>query len=61
MPKLATIKLNADSSLTKDAFSFNDDGSVTVKNAEMSKLLKENLKAAEDSLEKEAAVGLIWT
>lgn len=61
MAKIPTVKLSADKSLTSEAFSFNSDGSVTVKNAELSKMLKENLNKAVSAPDTEAAVGLIWT
>ena len=43
--KTKTFKLTPDRSLTADHFVFNPDGTVTVKNSDLSKFLADNLKA----------------
>ena len=42
------LTLPADATLTSDNFSLNSDGTVTVKNSELSKLLQQKLKGAVD-------------
>jgi hypothetical protein len=55
------VQLPADATLTKDNFLINGDGSVTVKNSDLSKFLAEKLQSSvADQAKKNEYIGVVW-
>lgn len=61
MPEEKKLSLPADTTLTSQNFTLNPDGSVTIKNGELSRYLSDKLNASiADPAKSKEWVGVVW-